>query len=184
MNSSGKNVGRASSSGRAAFTIIEVLITLAVLVIVFGVMVSLAHHVRLGSADGLTQDILGRLDEAMDQYVGRNHALPKVPAFIPDLRIFPVEASLQETADRNNEGFVRALKADGLLTGRFNDLSIAYYDEAHVRDAWGSPIVLMTQMHPAIGMTAKGWFFFSAGPDHQYLTRDDNLYSYEKGPGQ
>jgi prepilin-type N-terminal cleavage/methylation domain-containing protein len=169
---------------KSAFTLIEVLITLAVLVIVFGVMVSLAHHVRLGSADELTQDILHRLDVAMDKYVTRYHSLPQVPALIPDPSRFPEEASLQETAGLNNEGFVRALKADGLLSGQFNDLSIAYFDEVHVRDAWGSPIVLMTQMHPAIGMTPKGWFFFSAGPDHQYLTRDDNLYSYEKSPGR
>jgi type IV pilus assembly protein PilC len=59
-------------------------------------------------------------------------------------------------------------------------MPMIYYDEVRVRDAWGSPIVFMTHMHPAIGMTSKGWFFFSAGPDRQYLTRDDNLYSYDQ----
>jgi hypothetical protein len=33
---------------------------------------------------------------------------------------------------------------------------------------------------PMIGMNPQGWFFFSAGPDRQYLTRDDNLYSYDQ----
>jgi hypothetical protein len=29
-------------------------------------------------------------------------------------------------------------------------------------------------------MNPRGWFFFSAGPDRQYLTRDDNLNSYDE----
>jgi len=38
----------------------------------------------------------------------------------------------------------------------------------------------MPAMHRQIGMApGNEWFFFSAGPDRQYLTRDDNQYSYE-----
>ena len=38
----------------------------------------------------------------------------------------------------------------------------------------------MPAFHPAVG-TAPGnhYFFVSAGPDGHFLTRDDNLYSYE-----
>jgi hypothetical protein len=152
---------------------------IAVLVIILGLMVSLARHVRAASADGLTKDVLRRLDVAMAAYVRQNGGLPDVPAFVGDHQI-PPEPQLRQAAERNNEGFIRALKSAGLLTGRFDDLSIAYYDEARVRDAWGSPIVFMSRMHPQIGMNPKGWFFFSAGPDRQYLTRDDNLYSYDE----
>jgi len=166
---------------RRAFSVVELLTTIAGLVIILGLMVSLARHVRLVSAEVLTRDILHRLDEAMASYVQRNGGLPPgIPPFIPDNGEPPPESLLQRTAERNNEAFVRALKTDGLLAGRFDDLSIAYYDEARVRDAWGSPIVFMEKMNPAIGMNPKGWFFFSAGPDRQYLTRDDNINSYDQ----
>ena len=70
-----------------------------------------------------------------------------------------------------------------LAGGPFNDLSIANYNEVNVLDAWGSPIVYMPSQHPLIGMAAGDRsFFFSAGPDRKYLTRQDNLYSYEAGP--
>ena len=108
-------------------------------------------------------------------------SIPIVPEFIGTPQA-PVgtETQLRRAAERNDEALIRALKSEGLLTGVFDDLSIAYYDEVRVRDAWGSPIVFMSHMHPAIGMNPKGWFFFSAGPDRQYLTRDDNFYSYDQ----
>lgn len=165
---------------RRAFSVVELLTTVAALVIVLGLMVSLARHVRLVSAEALTKEILHRLDEAMAVYVHRNDSIPlNIPPLIEDGQP-PIEVLLPQAAERNNEAFVRALKSEGLLNGRFDDLSIAFYDEARVQDAWGSPIVFMSKMHPAIGMNPKGWFFFSAGPDRQYLTRDDNLNSYDE----
>jgi hypothetical protein len=75
---------------------------------------------------------------------------------------------------------VRALKSQHDLSTAFADVSIAIYDEVAIRDAWGSPVVFMPHQHPAIGMaTSDAFFFVSAGPDRQYLTRQDNLYSYE-----
>jgi type II secretory pathway pseudopilin PulG len=165
---------------RAGFTLIEAMTVVAFLVIVLGLMVSLSRHVRAASADGLTKDILRRLDAAMQAYVHLNNGvLPQVPEFISDQAV-PPESELRRPAERNDEGVIRAMKSAGLMNGRFDDLSIAYYDEVRVRDAWGSPIVFMPHMHPAIGMNPKGWFFFSAGPDRQFLTRDDNLYSYDQ----
>jgi hypothetical protein len=70
-----------------------------------------------------------------------------------------------------------------LASGVFSDLSIANYNEVNVLDAWGSPIVYMPSQHEKIGMASGDRsFFFSAGPDRRYLTRQDNLYSYEAGP--
>jgi hypothetical protein len=153
---------------------------IALLVIVLGLMISLARHVRASSADGLTKDILRRLDTAMTAYVRQYGSIPTVPEFIDPKQTSLAESQLRQSAERNDESFTRALKSVGLLNGVFDDLSIAYYDEVRVRDAWGSPMVFMSHMHPAIGMTPKGWFFFSAGPDRQYLTRDDNLNSYDQ----
>jgi type II secretory pathway pseudopilin PulG len=167
---------------RSGFTIVEMLTTIAVLIIVLGLMVSLARHVRDASADQLTKNILRRLDESMAEYIHRHEGmLPDVPLLLEDERETPSESVLARAALRNNQAFVRALNSEGILSGRFDDLSlsIAYFDEVHVRDAWGSPIVFMPHMHPAVGMNARGWFFFSAGQDRQYLTREDNIYSYE-----
>ncbi len=163
------------------------LTTIAILIIVLGLMVSLARHVRAASADQLTKDILHQFDEAMAQYIQIAGQPPAVQLFIPDSTAAPSESVLQRAAVVNNQEVVKALqdsslnnKEDGLLNGRFDDLSIAYYDHVNVRDAWGSPIVFMAKMHPAVGMTSRGWFFFSAGPDRRYLSRDDNLYSYDQ----
>jgi type II secretory pathway pseudopilin PulG len=172
---------------RPAFTLVEMLTTVAILIIVLGLMVSLARHVRAASADQLTKDILHQFDEAMAQYIQLTGQPPAVQMFIPDSTAAPSESVLQRAAVINNQEVVKALgdpslnnKENGLLNNRFDDLSIAYYDHISVRDAWGSPIVFMAKMHPAVGMTAKVWFFFSAGPDRRYLTRDDNLYSYDQ----
>ncbi|HTW93917.1 MAG TPA: hypothetical protein VMD30_03920, partial [Tepidisphaeraceae bacterium] len=83
-------------------------------------------------------------------------------------------------AERNSAAVVQLLQTNHVFpTAQFANVSIEYFDGAVVRDAWGSPIVFMSKMDPAIGMSAKGWFFFSAGPDRKYMTKSDNLYSYE-----
>jgi hypothetical protein len=78
---------------------------------------------------------------------------------------------------------VRTLKSQVDLSGTvFSDLSIANYNEVNVLDAWGMPVVFMPHQNPLVGMAAGDRsFFFSAGPDRRYLTRQDNLYSYESG---
>jgi len=94
--------------------------------------------------------------------------------------------------------------------GGFGDLPISLYNGRILADAWGNPIVFMADQHPAIGMAPMrpsasspgaapanrsrsdpasttapretgSFFLFSAGPDGHYLTREDNLYSYEQG---
>src|SRR4051794_16030117 len=59
-------------SCRAAFTLIEVATTVAILIIVLGLMVSLARQVRKQAGMTLTKDLLRRLDAAMGQYAQRN----------------------------------------------------------------------------------------------------------------
>src|SRR4051812_2144841 len=61
------------------FTLTEMLTTVAALIILLGLMVSLARDVRARSANGLTQDILGKLDRLMAQYIQRNGDLPAIP---------------------------------------------------------------------------------------------------------
>src|SRR5947199_7500760 len=54
------------------FTLVEMLATVAALVILLGLMVSLARDVRRRSATELTNEILTRLDNLMEQYASKN----------------------------------------------------------------------------------------------------------------
>src|SRR3954468_23106406 len=57
-----------SASSRSAFTLIEMITTVAALVILLGLMVSLARDVRNRSANELTGEVLEKLDRALMQY--------------------------------------------------------------------------------------------------------------------
>jgi len=185
---------RTTASLRPAFTLIEMLTTVAVLIIVLGLMVSLARHVRDRSAERLTRSLLRQLDTLMSQYTNEDPArLPRVTPVIPEESAVADETTIRQRARINNEDFVRALRAEiararlraaqqkkEASADRFGELPISAYDEVTLRDAWGSPIVFMARENRSIGMAPGGrWFFFSAGADRQFLTRDDNIYSYE-----
>jgi type II secretory pathway pseudopilin PulG len=181
---------------RRGFTLIEMLTTVAVLIVVLGLMVSLARFVRDRSAQQLTRDLLNKLDVLMDQYVhDTDGQLPAVVPLIPASSTTANEADLKDVARRNNEQCIAALREMGFEArppvDPFDNLPISVYDVdprrpngGSLRDAWGSPIVFMAGQHPLIGLApsrdrTNQYFFFSAGPDRKYLTRDDNLNSYE-----
>jgi type II secretory pathway pseudopilin PulG len=183
-------------SRRRAFTLVEMLTVVALLIIFLGVMVSLARYVRNRSAEQLTQNLLRQLDTLMSNYVNRNAGrLPPVTPLISETESIS-DAHLSSAARQNNRQFIAALRRDFAQTkgiaeapgGIFSGLPLHVYDTSTLLDAWGNPIVLMESPHPLIGMapprTVDGqtFFFFSAGPDGKYLTRADNLYSYEQMP--
>lgn len=170
-------------SRTAGYTLVEMLTTIAVLVIVLGLTVSLARRVRAQSAESVTKSLLMKLDRIMAVYMDHNDDHPpRVTPLVPaDGKL--VEAQLQRAALLNNRDVVRVLKTQLDQSAKeLNDLPIALYDEVTLRDAWGTPIVFMPSFNPALG-TAPGDkpFFMSAGPDGRFLSRADNLYSYE-GP--
>lgn len=163
------------------------LTTVAVLVILLGLMVSLARHVRTSSAQILTKTLLTKLDVLMAQYQKTyDGSLPDVtPAIPPDIPFNSLsEETLARAARKNNEDFIRALRSRKALSSKeFSDLPVSIYDEVMLRDAWGSPMVLMTT-YSAIGMPRDKYFFFSAGPDGKYGTTEDNIYSYDLSPSE
>jgi prepilin-type N-terminal cleavage/methylation domain-containing protein len=173
----------AVGAARAGFTLVEMLTTVAALVIVLGLMVSLARYVREQSATELTRDVLRKLDAVMGQYLAASDGrLPDVtPLLAADVTAAPSdEAELAKSALANNRQFVRALVTTDNLARELASLSAATCDMVTVRDAWGMPIVLMPRGHPLIGMAPRDQYFFvSAGADRRYLSRADNLYSYE-----
>ncbi len=162
------------------FTLIEMLTTIAALVIVLGLMVSLSRHVRSRSAQRLTGDLLQNLDRLMSQYQRETGELPPVDPALPQDRPF-TEDTLRATAPANNRSFIQHLRGAHNLTDAFTGLSVSYFDGQSILDAWGHPIVFVPGHNPHLGMAPGGRFFFvSPGPDGKFFTREDNLYSYER----
>ncbi len=165
---------------RGAFTLIEMLTTVAALVILLGLMVSLARHVRNRSARVLTQRVLVALEHVMAQYEHDHHILPPAPALMEAASDSPTEAGLQRAAAKNNAGFFEVLLREPGGARAFRDLPPSLYDDTGVRDAWGTPIVFMRPGAVNVGMSPQNrYFFFSAGADRKFVTLEDNLYSYE-----
>src|SRR5581483_11368415 len=77
------SVRPSSYSSSRAFTLIEMLTTVAALIIVLGLMVSLARHVRARSAEELTTQTLANLDVLLAKYQSLNGGqLPNVTPFV------------------------------------------------------------------------------------------------------
>src|SRR5438874_7643520 len=88
---------------RAAFTLIEMLTTVAVLIIALGLMVSLARNVRNRSATQLTRDLLAHLDVALDRYLGKSHGvLPALRPLTAPTGPLPDEPMLLRSAEANS----------------------------------------------------------------------------------
>lgn len=170
------NPQSAIGNAKSAFTLTEMFTTVAILVIVLGLMVSLARDVRTRSAQELSRDLLARLDGAILAYHQRAGALPPVQPLDPNLD----EGVVQRHASVTNLQVIRALRTQMDLTAALGELPLFIYDQRMVRDSWGSPVLFLPTHHPDIGLgVGDRPFFVSAGPDRQFLTRDDNLYSYE-----
>jgi prepilin-type N-terminal cleavage/methylation domain-containing protein len=170
---------------RRGFTLLELLTVVAALVIVFGLMVSLARHVRGSSAVALTSRLLADLDAALRDYQSGHPGSVNALPLLTDDQDQADEAVLQLRALENNRAWVKALLRELRQQSTEDDLPLAQlpvwlYDERSLRDPWGTPVVLMPRGHPLLGMSAGDRaFFLSAGPDRCFLTREDNLYSYE-----
>jgi type II secretory pathway pseudopilin PulG len=173
-------------SSRRGYTLVELFITLGILAIVLGLMINLANRVRRESTDQVTRQVLARLTVLMEQYQKRYDGLPPVQPLVEGAKP-PGEPALALLARQNNADFVRYLHLTGVAKGpAAGDDPLAESfgrsptDAGVLEDPWGSPIVFMPRQHPAIGMAPNDtFFFFSAGPDRLFLTREDNVYSYE-----
>lgn len=183
------------------------LTVVAALIIVLGLMVSLAWDVRRQSSERLTKALLVKLDALMTEYIARHQRMPQVTSLVETVSVggaatqpiltmrgaeddLPAEENLLAAAELNNRDFVLALRSEagpdnatrGPSPELFGPIAGSMYDEVTLRDAWGTPIVFMPAMHPAIGMALGNRpFFMSAGPDRLFRTLEDNLYSYEQG---
>ncbi len=183
------------------------LATVAALVILLGLMVSLARYVRRQASEQFTKQLLAQLDVLIRSYHDRHNALPEVPAFVPGVKpqgsasktattkavlpllpaggdeSLPPELVLKRNAQLNNRGLVQALRVEARrYPAEYASLPPSFFAEDDtLRDAWGTPIVFMPGLHPAVGMAMENRpFFLSAGPDRLFRTQEDNLFSYEE----
>jgi len=167
------------------------LTTVAALVIILGLMVSLARYERRRSAENFTRDdVLARLDSLLARHdIVQNKALQAAladPHMVPRLIYStrdPEEPVLQHNAKLNNEEFVKTFKR---FVGPkvFDDIPLSLYNPTAntLVDAWGTPIVFMPAGALNVGISPQNRsFFLSAGPDRKFSSVVDNLYSYERG---
>jgi hypothetical protein len=151
----------------------------AVLWIVLGLLISLSHHVRSRSAETDTAGVLWKAQRA----------LPIATALPPALTLDDLAVNTQ-LADHNRT-LVQALRATDPAprAGQpdspdsfWSRLPRSMYDGELLRDAWGTPIVLARGDDQRLGLApARRDYCLSAGPDRNFLTREDNLFSFEQG---
>jgi len=168
------------------------LTTVAALVIVLGLMVSLARFERRRSAENFTrEDILGRLEVILaKREIVENKALQEaladpnvVPRLVYSAGREPEEPLLQHNAAANNTEFVKIFKKY-VGPRAFNEFPLSLYNPTAntLVDAWGTPIVYMPAGALNVGIIPQQRsFFLSAGPDRKFSSVVDNLYSYERG---
>lgn len=173
---------------RRGLALSELLLVVVTLTVLLGLVVSLARRVRRESAHALASRVLAELDQTLALYRQREATLPDVPPLLPvdgDWSPFaarPTEEALAVRVLANNRGAVALLRPGTVEDAGSPAAAVGslLYNGQTLRDPWGTPIAFMAGGSPLIG-TAPGDapFFFSAGPDGQFLTRDDNVYSYE-----
>lgn len=166
------------------------LATVAALIIVLGLMVSLARYVRGRAADQLTKDLLVKLDALAAAYHERYGVWPTAAPFVApaeptttmavegsrregggDRRTDPTlpdEATLQRAARVNNREIVARLRKLASGTGGVANPAAARrlgglplaLSEDSLLDAWSHPIVYMPGMRPPFGPAPGNRPFF------------------------
>ena len=169
-------------SRRRGLSLSELLLVLLGLGLVLGLVVSLARRVRREASHRLAERVLIDLERSLAAYAAANGgAVPAVVALLPGDRAEPPAAEVAARALRNNRQIVAAL--DLRRSGHDGDALDALgllFDGETLRDPYGTPIAFLAGFDPRVGMAGGDRpFFVSAGPDGDFLTRGDNLYSYE-----
>jgi type II secretory pathway pseudopilin PulG len=184
----------AEGGARRGLGLIELLALVAFLAIALGLAVSVARHVRSTSAQEATQARLATLVEVARLY---SHDFGgQLPAVEPSASATVDGPAFRNWVRQQNQRVLAAfLTWQGSASSAGSDIAVGQVslkqsdalplpgprvDASLLVDVWGSPIALMPRSHTRIGLSpGNGPFFFSAGPDRDYLTLSDNLYSYE-----
>ena len=177
---------RLRRAGRSGLSLSELLLVLLGLGLVLGLVVSLARRVRREASHRLAERVLIDLERSLADYARRNGgAVPAVVPLLPSGRGEPAASEVAARALRNNRQAVAALDLrrsgqDGDDASDALDALGLLFDGETLRDPYGTPIAFLAGFDPRVGMAGGDRpFFVSAGPDGDFLTRGDNLYSYE-----
>lgn len=136
-----------------AFTLIEMLVVIAIIIILLGTVIAIGANVRASSASRQTKVILKALETALEGYRAANNG---------------VEPNTIATLVQSPEGR-RVLS--GLPSGTISGTNVV--------DGFGNNISYFRTGDTITGtVTAQRTFFRSAGPDGSANTADD-MFSYD-----
>ncbi len=179
-----QNFAAASSTPavrRRGFTLVEVAVMAAGVALLMGVAVSLSHSVRDRSSVELTRNILDQLERASGAYIRQHHQPPVITPVLGPAGDEVDESVILANALQNNREMLKVMQFTGSeLPATVFDPGTGSSGRKTLRDAWGSPIVLVVGRTQRLGLSPDDRpYFVSAGPDRKFLTREDNLYGYE-----
>jgi hypothetical protein len=143
--------------------LLELMTACAALIVVLGLVVSLARYVRRNASLSAVREQLIFLNARLDE--------KGVP---PDLAMFAAGLTAEDEI-RHPEAVRTLARQNGETWSRH----LALGNTSHF-DPWGMPIILINGAHPNLGMAPRFKpFFMSAGPDNRYFTLADDLYGYD-----
>src|SRR5688572_9772856 len=159
----------------SGFTLLEMLTTVAALVILLGLMVSLARHVRSSSSELLTRKLLGNLEKVLAEHPAETS--PELHKRLGRVSLLSEtgaedDVTLLARSSVNSRNFVTACH-DTLGRQVFKGLPLSLYDPTagRINDAWGTPVVYMPAGAVNVNIKPQNRaFFVSAGPDRKFST--------------
>lgn len=197
-------ISRAGS--RPAFSLIEMMIVIGLVVLLAVITVVVGRSVVGKAKVDQCRQVLQTLDATLTEYQAERGGIPpfQVRAYMPPSGIGASEARVRREIAvylEQVQGFTGIDKQLATIDSSFlvkrqqiyTDLAgypyagrVSSDDRASVRDPWGMEILYI---HPteenekafeAFGKPLNERpYFMSAGPDGEYETLDDNIYSYE-----
>jgi prepilin-type N-terminal cleavage/methylation domain-containing protein len=170
----GLGLSASRPAGRRGFTLIEVMVVIAILVILAALLVAVASGVIGTSKGRQTHATLHVLDGVMQTYLKDGNPEPDDP----NLSGYSANTDMQKTNPVSDATrWVKALRADPdgakglsqLKSANVPDPDVPNAIATVIVDAWGTPIRYV----PYDKDTKKSGYFESAGPDGQFLTTTD-----------
>jgi hypothetical protein len=153
----------------AGITRLSFVVLVAALSLTLAFVVALARHVRTTSADELTRERIIACAEQVRDWLSTAGTLDLERPVLSGSG--DEEAYLRQFA--MNQGRAAA-RSSGRVTA----------DLTGWRDAWGTPLLLLAGQHSQLGIApGDAPFLLSAGPDRTFLSKSDNLYSYDQPAG-
>jgi type II secretory pathway pseudopilin PulG len=170
----------------SAFTIIEILVVVGIIVILAAITVSVGSSVKTNAAIRSTHVTLKTLEGVMKDYLAAGNPEPTPPATWPYPTTTPPGSYAPTTPASDPINWVIALRANPEYSKKLDALphgqDIAATPNVVILDAFGTPIRYV----PYNSTTKKEGYFQSAGPDRLFTTESspptpaplpDDLYS-------